>query len=96
MERRYIIDEMLMHGFSVEGLTTEEVNSWAKSPITKSLMEYLAKDGTMLAAQYGDDCVMIHLGIPLDVKKAIADRGEPLEIDNGNPIIIWECDALKD
>lgn len=96
MERRNINNEMLMHSFLIEGLTSEQISYWAESPITRSLMNYLAKDGTMLAAQYGDDCVVIHLGIPIDIKKAIADREEPLEINNGNPIIIWECDTLKD
>lgn len=97
MERREINDEMFRHSFLVDELTSEQISSWAKSPITKALMDYLGKDGIMFAMQYDNDRVMAHFGIPLDIKKAIEDKGDALTIDDchGPYFIIKDCEALK-
>ncbi|MBR5725603.1 MAG: hypothetical protein IKX56_02595 [Muribaculaceae bacterium] len=99
MERREIVDledgAMLRHSFLVEGLTAEQVKTWAESPITRALMFKLPKDGVMLAMQYEQDCAMVHFAFPLDIMKAIEETGEPLEIKDGPGVIIRENPLLK-
>lgn len=92
--------EILRHHFLVEGLTAEQINAWAESPITRALMLNVGKDGIMLALQYEEDCAMVHIAVPLNMREAVNKQSWPCDLDNfvkdGPGVIVRENPLLKD